>query len=170
MGCGMTKPKQAVIIIHGIGEQRPMETLRAFVLGVLGSETDQDGKPLFYSKPDLNAEGYELCRYRAFDAEHDSDFIEFYWQNLMPIGSGAFLFTWLWSLMSRPAKAMPPRFLILWWICWIVLAAVVIGAAIGGIAALRGTPISWLTLPPYADKRGRDCGWRTRLCRSKLRG
>lgn len=143
----MTKPRQAVIIIHGIGEQRPMETLRAFVLGVLGSATGADGKPLFYSKPDLNAEGYELRRYRAFDVDEDSDFIEFYWQHLMPVGGWAFILTWLWSLMRRPAKAMPPRFLVLWWVCWLVLAAIAAAAVVAGIAALRGTPIPWLTLP-----------------------
>jgi hypothetical protein len=31
----MSKPRQALILIHGIGEQRPMETLRGFVDGVL---------------------------------------------------------------------------------------------------------------------------------------
>jgi hypothetical protein len=143
----MTKPRQAVIIIHGIGEQRPMETLRSFVLGVLGSETGEDGKPRFYSKPDLNAEGYELRRFRAFDANEDSDFIEFYWQHLMPVGSWAFILTWLWTLMRRPAKAMPARFLILWWVCWIALVGIVTAAVAGGIATLRGTPIPWLTLP-----------------------
>lgn len=143
----MTKPRQAVIVIHGIGEQRPMETLRGFVLGVLGSETGDDGKPRFYNKPDLNAEGYEFRRFRAFDANEDSDFIEFYWQHLMPVGSWVFILTWLWSLMCRPAKAMPSRFLILWWVCWIALLGAFTAAGVGGIAALRGTPIPWLTLP-----------------------
>jgi hypothetical protein len=143
----MTKPRQAVIIIHGIGEQRPMETLRAFMLGVLGSAPAQGEKPLFYSKPDLNAEGYELRRYRAFDADEDSDFIEFYWQHLMPVGSWAFILTWLWSLMRRPAKAMPRRFLVLWWVCWLALAGIAAGTVVGGIAAWIGAPIAWLTLP-----------------------
>ncbi len=143
----MTKPRQAVIIIHGIGEQRPMETLRGFVLGVLGSEIGVDSRPRFYSKPDLNAKGYERRRFRAFDADEDSDFIEFYWQHLMPVGGWAFILTWLFSLMRRPAKAMPPRFLMLWWVCWLALIAIVAAAVIGGIAEVRGTPIPWLTLP-----------------------
>lgn len=122
----MTKPRQAVVVIHGIGEQRPMETLRSFVLGVLGSAHRPDGKRAFYSKPDPNADTFELRRYRAFEGRTDSDFIEFYWQHLMPIAAWRFLFIWLWLLMRRPVKAMPPRFVALWWVAWIAVALVVV--------------------------------------------
>ena len=93
-----------MVIIHGIGEQRPMETLRAFVLGVLGSTHRPDGTRAFYSKPDPNSETFELRRYRAFEGRTDSDFIEFYWQHLMPIAAWRFLFSWLWLLMKSPRK------------------------------------------------------------------
>lgn len=118
----MTKPRQAVVIIHGIGEQRPMDTLRSFVLGVLGAAKNPNGTRAFYSKPDPNADTFELRRYRAFAGRTDSDFIEFYWQHLMPIAAWRFLFSWLWRLMMRPAKAMPPRFVALWWLAWGALA------------------------------------------------
>ncbi len=143
----MGKPRQAVVLIHGIGEQRPMQTLRSFVLGIFGGEFDDDGKRRFYSKPDPNAEGFELRRYRAFDSDEDSDFIEFYWQHLMPIGSWAFILSWLWTLMVRPARLMPPRFLILWWVCWIVFAAIAIAALAKIVTILVGHPLPWLDLP-----------------------
>ena len=115
----MSTRRQVVIVIHGIGEQRPMDTLRSFVAGVLGPDAGAGGDPPFYNKPDPNAEGFELRRIRAFDRNHDTDFVEFYWQHLMPIAPSRFLFSWLWTLMQRPARDMPPRFRFLWWLCWI---------------------------------------------------
>ena len=115
----MSTRRQVVIVIHGIGEQRPMDTLRSFVTGVLGPDAGAGGNPPFYNKPDPNAEGFELRRIRVFDRSHDTDFVEFYWQHLMPIAPSRFLFSWLWTLMQRPARDMPPRFRFLWWLCWI---------------------------------------------------
>ena len=123
----MSTRRQVVIVIHGIGEQRPMDTLRSFVMGVLGPEAGAGGNPPFYNKPDPNAEGFELRRIRAFDRSKDTDFVEFYWQHLMPVAPSRFLFSWLWTLMQRPARDMPPRFRFLWWLCWI---AVLFGAAV----------------------------------------
>jgi hypothetical protein len=33
-------PRQAVVLIHGIGEQRPMDTLRAFVAALLPEDRE----------------------------------------------------------------------------------------------------------------------------------
>jgi hypothetical protein len=114
--------RQAVVILHGIGEQRPMETLRNFVLGILGREFQPKGKRAFYSKPDPNAENFELRRYRAFDQKSDTDYIEFYWQHQMPVAGWAFILSWLWLLMTRPSSAMPKRFRFLWFIAWALAA------------------------------------------------
>jgi hypothetical protein len=57
--------KQAVVLIHGIGEQRPMETLRNFVRSVW-IEGDQLKHPYatpgLWSKPDDVSESFELRR------------------------------------------------------------------------------------------------------------
>ena len=53
--------RQAVVIIHGIGEQRPMETLRAFVAGALGVDRDAL-KEFVFSKPDRIDDTLELRR------------------------------------------------------------------------------------------------------------
>ncbi len=44
-GAAPAQPRQAVVFIHGIGEQRPMETLRRFVQALLPGGA-------YYSKPD----------------------------------------------------------------------------------------------------------------------
>lgn len=135
----MTKPRQAVVVIHGIGEQRPMETLRSLVLGVLGPAKRANGSRVFYSKPDPNAETFELRRYRALAGRTDSDFVEFYWQHQMPIAAWRFLFLWLWSLMTRPAKDMPRRFEVLWWVAWAAFTLFVL-AVISPLLARLGLP------------------------------
>lgn len=135
----MPKPRQAIVVIHGIGEQRPLETLRGFVLGVLGRTRRDDGVRTFYSKPDPNDETFELRRYRAFEKQADTDFIEFYWQHKMPVAAWRFLLSWLWRLMKRPVEAMPPRFVILWWVAW--------AAALLFALAVIASVLAWLGLP-----------------------
>jgi hypothetical protein len=145
----MTKPRQAVVLIHGIGEQRPMETLRTFVVGVLGPNQTIGGRKTFYSKPDPNAEGFELRRFRAFKGRADTDFIEFYWQHQMPIAAWRFLYSWLWLLMNRPAKAMPRRFAVLWWIAWIVVVLLAVVFLLA-LAQWLGAPIANQVAVPKA--------------------
>ena len=50
--------RHAVVIIHGIGEQRPMQTLRGFVDAVLPDVDEGNAK--FWSAPDELSELFEL--------------------------------------------------------------------------------------------------------------
>lgn len=89
--------RQAVILIHGIGEQRPMDTLRSFVEGL--------GEDKYYSKPDRISESHELRRYTLPSTRHRpiTDCYELYWANRMD--SGKFLETLWWSfklIFCRP--------------------------------------------------------------------
>ena len=62
---GPVGPRQAVVLIHGIGEQRPMATLRAFVKWLLPAHDKNDdyyGKDDYYSKPDQISDSFELRR------------------------------------------------------------------------------------------------------------
>ena len=76
------KFKQAVLLIHGIGDQRPMSTLRSFVEAVLNDNKDQEA--IFLNKPQQISDLYELRRYtiekRGIPKTH---FYEFYWAHLM---------------------------------------------------------------------------------------
>ena len=84
----MTKRKQAVLLIHGIGEQRPMDTLRGFVDTVWTTHTQihtpQAGAAI-WSKPDTVSESFELRRLTTGRHTGDvrTDFFEFYWAHLM---------------------------------------------------------------------------------------
>ena len=100
-------PRQAVILIHGIGEQRPMATLRAFVDAFL-----EPGS--FYSKPDKISGSYELRRIKlrriagtpALNREWpETDFYEYYWAHQMYGTRVAHVINWLRLLMVRGARA-----------------------------------------------------------------
>jgi len=68
----MNKPKyrQAVLLIHGIGEQRPMATLREFVTALVGDS--------FRSKPDDLSQSFEL-RKLTYGEIYQTCFFEYYW-------------------------------------------------------------------------------------------
>src|SRR6185436_5005644 len=105
----MARPRQALILIHGIGEQRPMETLRGFVDAVLNqgpSTSLADAK--YYSKPDMLADNLELRRLVSAGGRDDrTDFYEFYWAHLIPTAAWDRLASWYWVLMWRRPKDVP---------------------------------------------------------------
>jgi len=102
-------PRQAVVLIHGIGEQRPMGTLRSFVDALLEQGT-------FHSKPDTVSVSYELRRIKLRRVQGaagqpgvnvdwpETDFYEYYWAHQMHGTSVGHLVNWLRLLMFRGAK------------------------------------------------------------------
>jgi hypothetical protein len=102
--------RQAVILIHGIGEQRPMATLRSFVDAFLEPDT-------FHSKPDKISSSYELRRIKLRRVKGsagepdvnpewpETDFFEYYWAHRMYGTRLAHVVNWLRALMVRGAKA-----------------------------------------------------------------
>src|SRR5262249_24245572 len=99
------KKKIAVILIHGIGEQRPMETIRSFVAAAWSQDGEVHGKrdAQIWSKPDDISESFELRRLTTdfSKAGERVDFFEYYWAHLM---SGTELIDvgdWILGLISR---------------------------------------------------------------------
>lgn len=111
--------RQAVLVIHGIGDQQPMTTLRGFVESVLdvGKNPEQ---PAYYSKPDTLSNNFDLrCLTTPGNTHPRTDFYELYWQHLMPKAGWSQIATWAWFLMYRRKKDVPPRLRGAWWILWI---------------------------------------------------
>lgn len=109
--------KQAVLLIHGIGEQRPMDTLRGFVDTVWKTDTAVHGRRAngdssggdSWSKPDTVSESFELRRLTTVRnaAEIRTDFFEFYWAHLMPGTTYGHLVSWVMSLLWRRPSTVP---------------------------------------------------------------
>ena len=157
------KPRQAVVFIHGMGEQRPMETLRRFVKALLPGGA-------YYSKPDEISDSYELRRLKlrrrpADDPEAkdwpDTDFYEYYWAHYMYGTLISHIVSWGWLVMNRGwtvcrtrPQQLPPRLPSLVYTAWtITIVAVVLLVAI-------------LAYPLYCHQRGScpslaimDVGW-----------
>jgi len=113
--------RQAVIIIHGIGEQKPTDTLRGFVKSIIGHETNDTSKGI-YSKPDDYSDLYELRRMTI--SHPKTDFLEYYWAHEMSGSKISDVFNWFRVLILRSpsSKSFPKRLLWLYLLIWATLA------------------------------------------------
>ena len=97
--------KQAVLVIHGIGEQRPMDTLRAFVDAMTGT-AKAEGRDGYWSKPDPLSRNFDLRVLKSMGRD-STDFYEYYWAHKMRGTKFAHLLAWLWDLVRRPRRISP---------------------------------------------------------------
>ncbi|MFO1124058.1 MAG: hypothetical protein U1E25_01405 [Methylocystis sp.] len=135
-----SKKKTAVVAIHGMGEQRPMETLRGLVeaLWVCDSSITGPRDRKVYSKPDTIAGSFELRRITTRNvklecgASKRADFFEFYWAHLMTGNTIKGVASWLCALLIRSPATVPSRLIFPWaagiflfivTICFLSLAA-----------------------------------------------
>src|SRR4051812_12634839 len=103
---GTPSSRQAVLLIHGIGEQRPMSTLREFVTAVVGenfksrphdlSDSLELRRLVYNSKPD-DWSGVETC------------FFEYYWAYRFRDTKWRHIFDWAWLLLWNRPKNIPRR-------------------------------------------------------------
>ena len=114
--------KQAVVIIHGIGEQVPMETLRGFVDAVWVTDEDlidedrvdgDTGQPRrrnpVWTKPDKRNRSFELRRITTeFDRNQTrTDFFEYYWAHMMHGTTLEQVLAWIVELFTRARDKVP---------------------------------------------------------------
>jgi hypothetical protein len=124
-------PKQAVVIVHGMGEQRPMDTLRGFVRTLW--ETDpavsQNGLPNpngTWSKPDDRTGSLELRRITTRESSVSggwphrvrTDFYELYWADLTAGSTWAQFVAWVRYLLFRPLRRVPKDVRTAWYLLW----------------------------------------------------
>ena len=133
--------RQAVVIIHGIGEQRPMETLRRFVSGVLGVSAPTLQNRVF-SKPDRISDTLELRRLAVspgrfgdfvLKEQCETDFYELYWQHLMRGTSWRPVLEWTLSLLFHPGK-LNPRLRKVWKRVVLILVTLLVAIVFGAVA------------------------------------
>lgn len=132
-------PRQAVIVIHGIGEQEPGATLKRFVEGCF--DTDEDER---WSKPDRASSLFELRRItlKATDrqARPSTDVYELYWAHIIRDTTLSQVGSWLRQLLFR--WPVPEKLLPVWAVTWIVIALL----AAAALARLGGWSPAWANL------------------------
>ncbi len=111
--------RQAVLIIHGIGEQRPMEMLRAFAGVVLPKA--RDGLPPFWTKPDTISDSFELGRLVSTGLPIQTDFYEFYWAHYMQGTNFWHVAAWFRYLLFRDPRNVPVKIRVIWFVIWALL-------------------------------------------------
>jgi hypothetical protein len=148
---------QAVVVIHGMGEQIPMDTIKGFVDAVW--QTDDSITPNgfphpteVWSKPDVRTGSLELRRITTresipsapeFPAGVRTDFYELYWADLTGGATWWSLTSWARGLLFRPLGRVPPGVRPAWLVLW--LGSLVIVA----LAVLAALPTSLWKEPPY---------------------
>lgn len=145
--------KQAVLLIHGIGEQRPMDTLRGFV------DTTWTSHPAIHnpfaggaswSKPDPVSESFELRRLTTARNAADirTDFFEFYWAHLMQGTTYGHLVAWARSLLWRKPSTVPRHLRGVYVLLLVAISIAVALAVYSAIAAASKAPSAipaWVT-------------------------
>jgi hypothetical protein len=151
--------RQAVLLIHGIGEQRPMDTLRGFVRAVWTLDTEIHNPFAghdVWSKPDSVSHSFELRRLTTPQNANGirTDFFEFYWAHLMEGTTFGHVFGWARSLLLRDPRTVPKQLRLAYWVviglCALALAIAIVAWTVGRdriAPAVVWTVVSVLLVP-----------------------
>lgn len=128
-----SRVRQAVVVIHGMGEQLPLDTLNGFIGAALplGGAGPDD----VFSRPDRATQSFEARRYLARrrmsyrDPEQElyaqTEFFEYHWSHLMTGNRIGHLWPTLRHMLFTPVTKVPSGLRVLWVVVWAaVLAAV----------------------------------------------
>lgn len=141
--------RQAVLLIHGIGRQRPMDTLRSFVEAVWSSDSSVHRNhalgATFWSKPYPLSQNFELRRLTTAEnkAGIRTDFFEFYWAHMMQGTKVAHVVGWAKSLLLRPWASVPPALRAVYLLLWLLLVVVLVLSGISAYQAAAGHEQAW---------------------------
>lgn len=147
--------RQAVLLIHGVGEQKPMDTLRGFVDAVWRHNTAihhpfviRSGAPPVWSKPDYVSESFELRRLTTPQNTSGirTDFFEFYWQHLMQGTTVSHVVAWSRTLLLRRPSTVPAQ---LQPIYWLLIVGLSVAAAFALHAALTARDSADRAIPAW---------------------
>lgn len=156
----MTKGKQAIVLIHGIGEQKPMESLRRFVHAVWTTDKSLKPKhfkegplkdqPTIWSKPDRFSKSFELKRITTIEnsGHVKSDFFEFYWAHLMYGTTLNQVIAWAKTLLFRRPNTVPKQLLPSYFLLFsalLISISFLIYAIVAGIDPRANLLPAWLS-------------------------
>ncbi|MDQ0864781.1 hypothetical protein [Arthrobacter globiformis] len=133
-------PKQALIVIHGIGEQQPGQTLMAFVDAVFGKANEGPR----WVKQDTLSGSFEMRKVtipaaagtEGREGRPTTHVYELYWAHLIVDSTVGQVLAWMKSLLMR--RDVPPLLRLQVWIARVLAAAVVAAVLWLPVLALRG--------------------------------
>ncbi|GAA1141198.1 hypothetical protein [Ornithinicoccus hortensis] len=158
--------RQAVVVIHGMGEQRPLSTVIGFIDNALDPAPGTGSTRTYYSRPESVTGSYESRRFLAparsvtgrdgeVEVNAHTEFFEYHWSHLMqgnrladltdtvrrilvlPITRVPYGLVWAWLLLWAAALAS------LWALVWGPWSSVLAGGGEGDLVTrLLGTVLS----------------------------
>ena len=131
-GKGADRKRTAVLVFHGMGDQRPMDTLSGLVDAVLGAPGV--GKPIKrWVRPYVGATAdFDLRSITSETVEASNtryDFFEFYWAHLMSGTRLVAVILWLCDLAKRDRRRIPAD---AQWV-WHTIVAILVGALVAAV-------------------------------------
>ena len=126
------RTRQAIVVIHGIGSQRPLSTIRSFT-DALVPHSDR------WSKPDQLSVSYELRRYqlRRTRTRPRTDLFELYWADKVPGTKLGHIMAWLRSIAFRRPRDVCASLRPIAYLTWAV--AVAAAGAVVSLVLTLGT-------------------------------
>ncbi|HNP52961.1 MAG TPA: hypothetical protein PKK69_00020 [Ferruginibacter sp.] len=145
------KKRQAIILIHGIGEQHPINTLREFVEN-LASYLEHDKKEaranevVFWDKPDPISGNFETRKMtmRSGRKHPTTDFYEFYWAQHFRDTRFSHIKDWLQRLVFRNPVRVAPRLRKVFYFLWFLLLLLMGMAAYGLFTGSLNGWMNWI--------------------------
>lgn len=131
------KIRQAVVVVHGMGEHRPLETLNGFIAAGLPPAPNVTLPEQFYSRPDELTASYEERRYLAprqppqppypNDPEvyAQTEFFEYHWAHLMQGNKLSDLRPATTRLLLRSPWSVPEGLRVMWATFWSIIVVVI---------------------------------------------
>jgi hypothetical protein len=122
--------RQAVVVVHGMGEQRPLDMLNRFIHAAIpgtSSNHQATGEPVFYSRPDEVSDSYESRRYLAPETSDyvQTEFFEYHWAHLMEGNKLSDMWTTFRRMMLQLPWSVPSGLRGIWLIFWVICMAAV---------------------------------------------
>jgi len=165
-------PKQAIVVIHGMGEQKPMDTIKNFAHAVWTADSEVHKNGLrdsgeIWSKPDDRTGSLELRRLTTrestpiqegtYPGGARQDFYELYWADLSGGSTLGDVQNWVRMLLLRnPFTRVPRRMMTAWMVLWIVVLVILLLVTAAALPAPVPAPpkperydFSLWNYPPY---------------------
>jgi hypothetical protein len=115
--------RQAVVIVHGMGEQKPNDTLRGFITAALPpTPKAEDG---YHSRPDKITDSYEARRFLApryapggEEKNAQTEFYEYHWSHMMQGNRLDDMWSTLRRILLQPIWKVPAGLRVVWTLFW----------------------------------------------------
>lgn len=121
--------RQAVVIVHGMGEQRPLDMLNRFIDAAIPGTTKVvrgSDLPVYYSRPVSESDSYEARVYLARETKDypQTEFYEYHWSHMMQGNKLSDLWETFRRMLFTPIWNVPSGLRVIWVVFWAIILTV----------------------------------------------